>query len=93
MRKCSAWELWRVQNQVADVLVIVNLKPMEGLPVFGRQVNSRISVYFQEEDLKEYRGRFERIYRSSKRSANGTDYKRIYTHPKLEHGRYRRPSL
>ena len=54
MRKCSAWELWRVQNQVADVLVIVNLKPMEGLPVFGRQVNSRISVYFQEEDLKEY---------------------------------------
>ena len=81
MRKCSAWELWRVQNQVADVLVIVNLKPMEGLPVFGRQVNSRISVYFQ------------RIYRSSKRSANGTDYKRIYTHPKLEHGRYRRPSL
>ena len=38
MRKCSAWELWRVQNQVADVLVIVNLKPMEGLPVFG-QVN------------------------------------------------------
>ena len=86
MRKCSAWELWRVQNQVADVLVIVNLKPMEGLPVFGRQVNSRISVYFS-------RGRFERIYRSSKRSANGTDYKRIYTHPKLEHGRYRRPSL
>lgn len=56
MRKCSAWELWRVQNQVADVLVIVNLKPMEGLPVFGRQVNSRISVYFQEEDLKEYIG-------------------------------------
>ena len=56
MRKCSAWELWRVQNQVADVLVIVNLKPMEGLPVFGRQVNSRISVYFQEEDLKEYLG-------------------------------------
>ena len=51
MRKCSAWELWRVQNQVADVLVIVNLKPME-----GRQVNSRISVYFQEEDLKEYIG-------------------------------------
>ena len=39
MRKCSAWELWRVQNQVADVLVIV-----------------RISVYFQEEDLKEYIG-------------------------------------
>ena len=86
MRKCSAWELWRVQNQVADVLVIVNLKPMEGLPVFGRQVNSRISVYFQEEDLKEYIGQVNDLQ-------NGTDYKRIYTHPKLEHGRYRRPSL
>ena len=53
MRKCSAWELWRIQNQVADVLVIVNLKPMEGLPVVEHQVNSNISIYFQEEDLKE----------------------------------------
>ena len=86
MRKCSAWELWRVQNQVADVLVIVNLKPMEGLPVFGRQVNSRISVYFQEEDLKEYIGQVNDL-----QMAQIT--KRIYTHPKLEHGRYRRPSL
>ena len=83
MRKCSAWELWRVQNQVADVLVIVNLKPMEGLPVFGRQVNSRISVYFQEEDLKEYIGQVNDLQMAQI----------IYTHPKLEHGRYRRPSL
>lgn len=53
MHKCSAWELWRIQNQVSDVLVIVNLKPMEGLPIVGHRVNFNISVYFQEEDLKE----------------------------------------
>ena len=50
MYKCSAWELWRIQNQIADVLLVVNLEPMEGLPVIGRQVDWRISIYFREED-------------------------------------------
>ncbi len=56
MRKCSAWELWRIQNQIVDVLVVVNLEPMEGLPVVNHQVDWNISIYFHEEDLKEYIG-------------------------------------
>lgn len=56
MYKCNAWELWRTQNQITDVLLVVNLEPMEGLPVIGHQVDWRISVYFREEDLAEYIG-------------------------------------
>lgn len=53
MYKCNAWELWRIQNPFADVLVIVNLDPMEGLPVVDQQIDWKISIYFREEDLAE----------------------------------------
>lgn len=53
MSKCSAWEVWRMRNQIADILVVVNLNPMEGLPVLGSQIDWKVSIYFREEDLAE----------------------------------------
>lgn len=59
MHQCCPWELWRVHNQITDVLMVANLEPMEGLPVFNHQIDWRISVYFRREDLAEFVGTVE----------------------------------
>lgn len=53
MYKCNAWELWRTQNLFAEILVVVNLNPMEGLPVVNHEIKWNVSVFFCEDDLTE----------------------------------------
>lgn len=56
LHRCNAWELWRIRHPISAVLVVVNMEPMEGLPVVNQQVYWDVSVYFQEKDLEEYIG-------------------------------------
>lgn len=56
MAACNAWEIWRIRHHIVDTVAIVNMTPLEGIPLCEGKPDERVSLYLQEKDLLECAG-------------------------------------
>lgn len=59
MAVCNAWEVWRIRHHIVETVVIVNLTPLEGIPIQNDKLDERVSLYLQEDDLAQCLGTLE----------------------------------